>query len=236
MDTGRRRAREREPEPSSAYSMPAPLRIGVPDGFFTEHVHPEALVAVAATAAVFEANGTGVEDVDGHGIEDAREVWMRICAPQFASAHPLLKDRRDRVHPSVVSWLERGERLSEDERLAAWRRRADIGRWFRSRLENVDVLLVPTTPYPAPVADRNEVDLGPAGAVSVDRIGPGWLTCSVNLAGLPAVSLPAGRSSEGLPIGVSLVGRDGAESTLLQLATRWEEAAGYRPMRPARPA
>ena len=39
-----------------------------------------------------------------------------------------------------------------------------------------------------------------------------------------------------LPIGVSLVGRDDAESTLLQLAMKWEEATGYRPMRPVRPA
>jgi aspartyl-tRNA(Asn)/glutamyl-tRNA(Gln) amidotransferase subunit A len=230
------RPRTGELEPGPAYTMPALLRIGVPDGFFVEHVHPEALATVAATAAVFEANGVDVEAVDGRGIDDAREVWMQICAPQFASAHPLLKDRRDRVHPSVVLWLERGERLSEDERLVAARRRADIGRWFRARLGAVDALLIPTTPYPAPVANRNEVDLGPFGTVSVDRIGPGWLTCSVNLAGLPAVNLPAGRSREGLPIGVSLVGRDDAESTLLQLAMRWEEATGYRPMRPAPPA
>ena len=58
------------------------------------------------------------------------------------------------------------------------------------------------------------------------------MTSSVNLAGLPAVSLPAGRSTEGLPIGVSLVGADGNEEGLLLLAGLWERATGYRPARP----
>jgi len=76
---------------------------------------------------------------------------------------------------------------------------------------------------------------GPASPALADRPGLGWLTCSVNLAGLPAINLPAGRSAEGLPIGVSLVGASGAEPTLIELATLWEEASGYRPEIPAAP-
>ena len=81
-----------------------------------------------------------------------------------------------------------------------------------------------------------EVDLGPAGTVAVARVGPGWLCSSVNLSGLPAVSIPAGTSSEGLPIGVSLIGRDDAEDTLLGLAALWERTTGYVPVRPPLPS
>ena len=58
----------------------------------------------------------------------------------------------------------------------------------------------------------------------------------MNLSGLPAISIPAGRSFEGLPIGVTLVGNELQEETLLRLAAMWEETAGYRPQRPRVPA
>ncbi|MGH2681801.1 MAG: amidase family protein, partial [Actinomycetota bacterium] len=93
-----------------------------------------------------------------------------------------------------------------------------------------------TTPYPAPRADQTHVELGRAGSVEVDHVGPGWLTCSVNLAGLPAINLPAGRSSENLPIGVSLVAKAGGEETLFRLAALWASAIEYRPeLPPLRP-
>ena len=58
----------------------------------------------------------------------------------------------------------------------------------------------------------------------------------MNLAGLPAVSLPAGRSSDGMPFGVTLIGPPGSEERLLSFASLWEAATGYRPARPALPA
>ena len=82
--------------------------------------------------------------------------------------------------------------------------------------------------FPGPA--HYEFDLGDAGRIDLDRVGPGWFACPVNLANLPAVSLPAG-SSEGMPVGVSLVGRPGDEEVLLALARSWEEASGYRARR-----
>jgi Asp-tRNA(Asn)/Glu-tRNA(Gln) amidotransferase A subunit family amidase len=73
------------------------------------------------------------------------------------------------------------------------------------------------------------LDLGPAGRIDLDRIAPGWFTCTVNLAGLPAVSIPAGRSHDGMPFGVSLIGPRGSEERLLSLAAAWEAATAYRP-------
>jgi aspartyl-tRNA(Asn)/glutamyl-tRNA(Gln) amidotransferase subunit A len=213
------------------------IRIGVPDGYFADFVHPECTEAVAAAARVLEGAGAAVEPVDGHGIKNAREVWGRVCNPEFAEAHPLLRDpeRRALVAPQVRSWMEMGERLTPEQREEAARGREQIGRSFRTLLDTFHALLVPTTPYPAPRADQATVDLGPSGHVEVDRVGPGWLTCSVNLAGLPALNLPGGSSSEGMPVGVSLVGRDGDEEGLFRLALLWEQAAGYQPRYPLPP-
>jgi aspartyl-tRNA(Asn)/glutamyl-tRNA(Gln) amidotransferase subunit A len=214
-----------------------PPRIGVPDGFFAD-VHPESVAAVQEATSIFEAQGAWVSPVDGHGVEDARRVWMDVCTPEFTGAHPLLRDpeRRALVAPSVVEWLEHGEALTEEEVRRAGVRRAEIGRWFRERLEDMDALLIPTTPYPAPAEGSTEVDLLGSGRVGLDRVGPGWITCSINLAGLPAVNLPAARSSEGLPVGVSLVGHDDGEGALLALASMWELGSEYRPQRPELPA
>jgi aspartyl-tRNA(Asn)/glutamyl-tRNA(Gln) amidotransferase subunit A len=208
-------------------------RIGLPDGLFAD-VHPETAAVVEHTAMALERQGIRVESIDGRGLEDARQVWMDVCCPEFTEAHPLLKDpqRRALVNPAVQAWLEHGERLGEDARARARARREEIGRWFRERLAELDALLIPTTPYPAPPPDDDEVELLGSGRVTLNRVGPGWITCSVNLAGLPALNLPAGRSSHGLPIGVSLVGHDDQEALLLSLASIWQLAVGYQPERP----
>jgi aspartyl-tRNA(Asn)/glutamyl-tRNA(Gln) amidotransferase subunit A len=162
---------------------------------------------------------------------------MDVCTPEFAAAHPALRDPATRalVAEQPRHWLERGERMTAEQRGDALVRRAEIRRWYLERLDGVDALLIPTTPYPAPRADQDEVDLGGGRSARVAEVGPGWMTSSINLAGLPALTLPAGRSSDGLPIGVSLVGADDGEDLLLELASWWESAAGYRPTVPPLP-
>jgi aspartyl-tRNA(Asn)/glutamyl-tRNA(Gln) amidotransferase subunit A len=216
---------------------PGPRRIALLEGFFSEFVHEEVQAVVHVAAAMLQAAGVKVESIDGRGVGNARSTWMDVCCPEFAEAHPLLKDpeRRNLVSAQPRDWLERGERLSSEQRVEAARRREEIARWYRGRLSGVDALLVPTTPYPASRADQEVVDLGGGRSIEIGRVGPGFMTSSVNLAGLPAVSLPAGRSSDGMPIGVSLVGTDDGEETLLLLARLWEEASGYRPALPTIP-
>lgn len=212
------------------------IRIGVPDGFFASHVHADALAAVEGAGRTLEDSGIVMEAVDGHGIDDARRVWMQVCGPEFAAVHPALRDpdRRALLSTQVRGWLEAGEGLAPEARAAADRRREEIRRWFRERLSGRDALLVPTTPYPAFPAGETRVELGGgAGAVDVDEVGPGWLSCSVNLAGLPALQFPAGRARDGMPVGATLIGAAGSERDLLRLAATWEHASGYRPTRPA---
>jgi Asp-tRNA(Asn)/Glu-tRNA(Gln) amidotransferase A subunit family amidase len=214
----------------------AHLRLGVPDGFFADRVHTETLGAVASAGSIFEGAGVAIEPVDGTGIENARRVWMAVCSAEFAASYPsLVGERRALVAPQVVEWLEEGESQSDADHTRAALERAEITGWFSDRLAAVDALLLPTTPYPAPRADQRVVALGPAGEVDVGHVGPGWLTCSVNLAGLPAISLPAGRSSDGLPIGVSLVAGSGGEGILFALGRLWEAASGYAPRQPSLP-
>jgi aspartyl-tRNA(Asn)/glutamyl-tRNA(Gln) amidotransferase subunit A len=218
----------------------APLRLARPRGPF-DQVHPTVADAVADVSAVFASAGVTVERSSNDSVamdlpEGIRGIWHRLADHEFLDAHRSIAGRRDTVDPSVAVHFDHAESLSPDDLADALRRQGDVSRWFRRQLEAVDALLVPTTPYPAPRADDTDADVGPAGRVEIARVGPGWLTCLVNLAGLPAVNLPAGRTPEGLPVGVTLVGRDDAEFTLLRLAALWEREGGYHPARPPVPA
>jgi aspartyl-tRNA(Asn)/glutamyl-tRNA(Gln) amidotransferase subunit A len=211
--------------PASSYA------VGVPDGFFADRVHSETLDLVHKAARDLESVAT-LSPVDGTGIKGARSVWMSVCCDEFVRAHAGIA--RDLVAPSVVEWMELGESLSDQERERAAADRRRIAKWFEVQLEDFDALLIPTTPYPAPRREQDEVDLG-SERVRIDRVGPGWMTCSVNLAGLPAVNFPAGRSSDGMPIGVSLVGAADDEAKLLRLASLWAAASEFRPELPPMP-
>ena len=98
--------------------------------------------------------------------------------------------------------------------------RALVARDFDEAFEQVDVLLAPTTPAPAFV-------LGEKRRNVLELYLEDVFTVPVNLAGLPALSLPVGLSAEGLPLGAQLIGRHCDEVSILRAALALEEAAGF---------
>lgn len=106
--------------------------------------------------------------------------------------------------------------------LKAQKVRTLIKRDFDQAFEDVDVLLTPTTPGPA-------FALGEKSGNPVEMYLNDILTVTVNMAGLPAISLPAGSSSEGTPLGLQLIANAFDEATLLRAARALEGAAGPQP-------
>jgi len=104
--------------------------------------------------------------------------------------------------------------------LKAQRLRSLILRDFTRAFEKVDVILTPSTPTAAfAIGDRTEDPI----AMYLNDI----FTVPVNLAGLPAISVPAGLSADGLPLGLQLIGRAFDEATLLRIARSLEQAANF---------
>jgi aspartyl-tRNA(Asn)/glutamyl-tRNA(Gln) amidotransferase subunit A len=95
----------------------------------------------------------------------------------------------------------------------------------------VDAILAPTIPEPAPVLA--DVTAGPVDEI-VRRMGRfSRLTRPFNALGLPVVSLPAGAAADGRPLALSIVGRPFDEATVLRLAHACEQAGPARPRLPA---
>ena len=110
--------------------------------------------------------------------------------------------------------------------LKAQRVRTLIKRDFDAAFEKVDVLLTPATPGPAfGIAEK----AGDPLAMYLNDI----FTVTVNMAGLPGISVPAGMSSEGTPLGMQLIAKAFDEPTMFRAARLIEDAAGIMP-RPKR--
>jgi aspartyl-tRNA(Asn)/glutamyl-tRNA(Gln) amidotransferase subunit A len=94
---------------------------------------------------------------------------------------------------------------------------------FDAAYDKVDVLLTPTTPGPA-------FGIGEVSGDPVQMYLNDIFTVTVNMAGLPGISVPAGLSSEGTPLGLQLIGRPFDEATLFRTAQAIEDAAGRFPV------
>lgn len=104
--------------------------------------------------------------------------------------------------------------------LKAQKVRALIARDFHDAYEKCDVILTPTTPGPAfAMGEKSDDPI----AMYLNDV----LTVPASLAGLPAISVPAGLSGDGLPLGLHLIGRAFDETNLFRAAQALEDAAGF---------
>jgi aspartyl-tRNA(Asn)/glutamyl-tRNA(Gln) amidotransferase subunit A len=209
------------------------LTVGSLGSLHVAFLHPEVLEATMAAVDVFAELGVATSAVVG---EDcfAPEVWEEIAWAEMAEHHGALLDRPGLLHARTVEILEQGDAQPEEATAAARQRAGAVRAAFLAALSVADVLVAAATPIAAPPAGAEWVEVG-SGRLSVRRGAPSLLTRSVNLAGLPAVSVPAGFSSDGLPLGIQLIGRPGDEATILGLASAFQEATEHHEARPELP-
>ena len=104
--------------------------------------------------------------------------------------------------------------------LKAQRLRSLILRDFTAAFETVDAILTPATPTAAfAIGEKSDDPI----AMYLNDV----FTVPVNLAGLPGISVPAGLSGDGLPLGLQLIGKAFDEATLFRVARQLEAAAGF---------
>ena len=192
------------------------LRIGVLDGHFARGGEPEVFAAVARVAAALGASRR-VTIPEAHR---ARAAAMVITASEGANAH--LADLKRRPHdfdPLTRDRFLAGALVPAAAYVQAQRFRA----WYRARVAElfgeVDVLLAPTTPCPAPRIGQDRIVLD--GVEVLTRPNLGVYTQPLSFIGLPVLSAPVTRPGA-LPLGVQIVGAPFREAHVLRVGALLE--------------
>lgn len=224
--------------PSGPYStlmhrMPTNLRIA-----FCKHawsgapIEKEVLAAAEATANMLRGFGHDVEeaspDFDYSGFLHAQKViWAADAAADVPALAKLVGKPLDEnaVGPSVYAVYRYGQTLNAAQLIEALAVYDQVTRQLGRFMQNYDLLLTPTStivPEPIGTYDPNRSGLD-IDAVFADLEPKETFTALFNATGQPAMSLPLGRSSSGLPIGMQFVAAYGQEHLLLALARQFEE-------------
>jgi amidase len=188
-------------------------------------VDPEVAAVCERAARAFE--GVGVEVVEASpNLTAAVETFTVLRAELYAAnMAPLLERHRDQLKPEVVWNVEKGLALDADAIGRAERDRSAMFDALVRFFGQVDLFLCPAAVCrPFPVEQRYVEELGGHRfATYID-----WVTCTfaLTLTGAPALSLPAGRTADGLPVGLQLVAPPRAEAALLAAAARLEDQIG----------
>jgi amidase len=163
---------------------------------------------------------------------DAREIFQVWRAWTFAARlGPLLAEHRYQMKDTVIWNIEEGLKLTGPQVADAELKRTQlydrVGRFMETR----EFLVLPTVqvpPFDVGTPYVTEINGQPLPTY-ID-----WMrTCSdITVTGLPAISVPAGFTPEGLPVGIQIVGRHQSELSVLQLAYAFEQATGFGRRRP----
>jgi len=194
------------------------LRVGVPRTYFYDNLDDEVRAAVEQALAVI-----------GELVARVREVQIEVSSDRTVQAAESFAYHADHVarapelyQPETLQRIRSGANISAGEFIQR-RRELDMERGRAHEMfADVDLLVTPTMPIPAPaIADlkKDPAALRPAELALLRNTRP------FNVWGLPAISVPCGVTKSGLPIGLQIAGPHWREDVVLRLAFAYEQAA-----------
>ena len=199
------------------------LRIGVLREYFTNLLDPQVAHAFDAACATLADAGATLDDVSIPHAGDIVAVYLHIVLAEAAAFHAItLENRPDDYTPNVRIRLEMGRSILAEDYIRALRGRDVLRQEVDAALDGRDLLLLPSLPVPATRLGAATVKIG--GAEEPVRNITLRLTQLFNITGHPAITLPCGKTIEGLPIGAQLVGHTGRTPALLDVAAAVEGA------------
>ncbi len=193
-----------------------PPRVGYVSQFFDANSDDETRAHTrAALERLAEAGADVVDFATDANFEELRTAHSIIMAVEAAGIHEAdFSVRPDDFGPRIRASIERGHLTPAVAYVRAQRTREKIRRAILRDMADVDVLLTPSTPAPAPR------DLTTTGDMVFQSP---WTTC-----GFPAVTLPSGLAANGLPLGVQLIAAPFAEESLLSAAAWCERTLTFQ--------
>ena len=206
------------------------LRIAWSPDYGYATVDPDVAHTAAGAAQVFAELGCTIETTS-LALDSPFDVfWPLFCANAYASYGPLLDKDADRLTDYARECIEQGAELTGAEYAAALGKMDRLKAQMADLMDDYDLLLSPTMAVTAyPVGN-------PPEEIAGQKVEPFWgalpFTYPINMIGYPAASVPCGFSSDGLPVGLHIVGRGGDEETVLAASAAFERARPWIQERP----
>jgi Asp-tRNA(Asn)/Glu-tRNA(Gln) amidotransferase A subunit family amidase len=200
------------------------LRVGVPRGYFFDDLDAEVASAVEHALQGFLSLGAELREVQ---LEVPTDRTLQMAEAYAFHAENLAKSP-ELYLPETVRRIRTGEGVSAGEYIQRRRELEEARRGIRAAFADVDVLVTPTMPMPAPaIADLK---------AAPDALRPAELkllrnTRPFNVWGLPAISVPCGFTQSGLPIGLQIAGPHWREDVVLRVAHAYEQATAWHKRR-----
>lgn len=203
----------------SLFALPKKLSVGIPRKYFFENVDSEIMAAVDDVIAGLEKQGAALTDID-LPIDEDRTVFL-------AESHAYHRDKIESApqlyDPETLRRVRAGADIGDDEYKQALSHLQRIRTEIATKLHETDVIVMPTTPVKTPrIVDltKDIARLRPAEILLLRNTRP------INVWGAPAISVPCGVTSGGLPIGLQIVAATGHDAKVLQVAALHERSQG----------
>ena len=211
-----------------------PIKVAVSEDLGTLPIDPEVRSVIQNTAKVFSDLGAEVV-LDHPNLAGAMEVFQTQRAAGLRtlgrSLDFTLPRWRDDAKDTAIWNIERGFALTPDQLLDSELQRTKIYAEVAEFFQNYDVLALPAAQVPPFSIDQEWV-------TQIDGVDLetyiDWMAvcCMITVTGLPTLSIPAGFSSDGLPIGVQLVGKPRGDLALLKIAHWFEQSTQFYTQQP----
>ncbi|HZP26711.1 MAG TPA: amidase, partial [Dehalococcoidia bacterium] len=202
------------------------LRLGLPRNYFYEGVDPEVSAAVQEAARVLEGLGAAILELDLPMLENTERVGGPLLRGESYAYHRRnLEERPQDFGEQVRLLLQTGEQFAAADYIQAQWARHGYTRSLEAVFDDIDALLSPTCLMPALTIE--ECLAHPMAPFALIHN-----TLPFDLSGQPALSLPCGFTSGGLPIGLQISGRRFDEATVLQVGAAYEAATEWHKRRP----
>lgn len=203
------------------------FRLGLPKDFFFSIVSPEVQHCFDQALTVFRKLGASLKQVSIPLLQETEDAGNQIALPEATHYHQQagwFPSRSADYGQDVRKRLEIGANVPAAGYLQAMEFRNSFIEGFHDAMDhaNVDALVVPTTPIPAPLIGEEKTAI--LGTNHSTRALLLRLNRPANLAGLPAISIPCGFTPGDLPVGLQLIGTASDEAGLLRIAAAFERA------------
>jgi aspartyl-tRNA(Asn)/glutamyl-tRNA(Gln) amidotransferase subunit A len=228
-------ASTRRPVPDYTAALSADvrgLRIGIPREYFFDMLDPEVESAVRQAMEVLRSLGASLHDVSWPALRYVTLAALIIVLVEASAFHDAwIRTRAHDYSPDIALRLKWGLLLPASAYLKAQRLRALLCREVTQLWPTVDVLLTPATMLAAPHPSETHVPLGNRQLSTREAILR--LMRPFNLTGSPAISIPCGFTTAGLPIGLQIAGKPFDEATVLRVAHAFEQHTDWHRRQPS---